>query len=153
MDFGIFTMVPTMVPVSPFTLSAPRTGPSVQLREVGTLNSRDCKSWSIHWLKLDIWALSSWHIFMLAHLIPDACIRSVRPNWKQWCRIIETLFSISRSIPAARAARRRSHFCCRLLKVPGLVLGLHCRAGRLTSAFSVLWKKNEKNLVSIIADN
>jgi hypothetical protein len=77
MDFGIFTMVPTLVPVSPFVLSAPSTGPSVQLREVGTLSSRDCKSWSIHWLQL-IWALSSWHIFMHAHLTPDACIRSVR---------------------------------------------------------------------------
>jgi hypothetical protein len=37
-------MVPTLVPVSAFVLSAPRIGPSVQLREVGTLNSRDYKS-------------------------------------------------------------------------------------------------------------
>jgi hypothetical protein len=147
MDFGIFTMVPTLVPVSPFVLSAPSTGPWVHY-EVGTLNSRDCKSWSIQWLKPDIWALSSWHIFMHAHLTPDACIRL-----KAMMQNYGTPFSMSRSILAARAARRRPQFCCRFLRVPSLVHGLHCPAGRSTSAFSVLReKKSERNLVLIITD-
>jgi len=64
-----------------------------------------------------------------------------------------TPFSISRSVPAARAARRRPQFRCRLLRVPSLDLGLHCPAGRATSAFSVLReKKSERNLLLIITD-
>jgi hypothetical protein len=68
------------------------------------------------------------------------CLHQIRSSkylhWKQWCRIIEIPFRISRSIPAAHAARRRPHFCCRLLRVRSLVLGLHGRADRSTSAFS-----------------
>jgi hypothetical protein len=100
----------------------------------------------------------TWHLAHL-HACPSytRCLHQICSSkyldWKQWCRIIETPFRISGSIPAARAARRRPYFCCRLLKLPSLVLGLHNSAGRSTSAFSVLREiKSERNLLLIITD-
>jgi len=115
------------------------------------------------WLRklIDPLAATDLSVLKLAHLhaCPSytRCLHQIRSSkyldWKQWCRIIEIPFRISRSIPAARAARRRPHFCCRLLRVPSLVLGLHCRADRSTSAFSVLREiKSERNLLLIITD-
>ncbi len=85
------------------------------------------------------------------------CLHQIRSskylNWKQWCRIIKIPFRISRCIPAARAVRRRPHLCCRVLRVPNLVLGLHGCADRSTSTFSVLREiKSERNLLLIITD-
>ncbi len=103
----------------------------------------------------------TWHLsaLKLAHLYAcpsyTRCLHQIRSSkLKAMMQNYRNSFQHFQIHPCcARSAFRRPHFCCRLLKVPGLVLGLHCRAGRLTSAFSVLRKKNEKNLVSIIADN
>jgi hypothetical protein len=147
-------MVPTLVPVSPFVLSAPSTGHSVQLREVGTLTSRTAKadrSIGCNWFERSQVGTSSCMPILHQMLASDPFVEKYR--LKAMIQNYRTPFSISRSIPAAGAARWRPHFCCRLLRVRSLVLGLHCRARRSTSAFSVLReKKSERNLLLIITD-